>query len=84
MKKENLEKATNLAERIADHEDFISNCDFFIRNVGPMDVPVVDRWLDRAVREGVIGADELKTLFTDMRDVVTTRLADLDKELEAL
>ena len=84
MKSEHLDQANAIQEKIEAHEDFISNCDYFIRNVGPMDVPVVDRWLDRAVREGVIGHGELKTLFTDMRDVVTTRLADLDKQMEAL
>lgn len=84
MKKEHLQEAIDIQEQAEAHEDFISNCDYFIRNIGPMQVPVVDRWLDRAVREKVIGPEELRQLFLGLRDVVTTRLQDLDKRLEAL
>lgn len=84
MTNETLEKATVLQTRAEAHEDFISNCDYFIRNLEPTMVPVVDRWLERAIIDEVLLVAELKTVFTDLRDVVTSRLSDIDKALEAL
>lgn len=84
MTPETLEQASLLQLRAEAHEDFISNCDYFIRNLEPTSIPVVDRWLEMAIREQVLTVDELKSLFTDLRDIVTTRLGDIDKALEAL
>lgn len=84
MTPETFHRAQVLSEKVEAHEDFISNCDYFVRNLQPTSIPVVDRWLEAAIRDGVLESEELKLLFTDLRDVVTTRLADLDRELQSL
>lgn len=82
MKRENLPKIEALTESIADHEDFISQCDYFIRNVGPDGIPVIDRWVEAALRAGVLNHKHLHKIFLDMRDLATIELAALDKQLE--
>lgn len=84
MKKENLKLATDISEAIEHHEDFISHCDFFIRNTTRTEIPALDRWLKDAVEASVVNYKDLIHLVTDLRDIATTKLAELDKKLEAL
>ncbi len=84
MKKENLEKAKIIHEAIEHHEDFISNCDYALRNKEKNDGLYVDHFFINAQREGVLKHDDLLKLILDLRDIATTRLGDLDKQLEAL
>jgi hypothetical protein len=79
-----LQKAAALQKRCEAHEDFISNCDYLIRNTVKGSFPCFERWLHAALDDGVVTHKELVALFTDLRDITTTKLADLDKQLEAL
>lgn len=84
MKKENLKQAALIHASIENCEDFISQCDYAIRNTSDSSIPSIDRFLTLAVNEGIVSAKDIKHLVTDLRDIVTTRLADLDKKLEHL
>lgn len=84
MKKVNLAEAKIVHEAIEAHEDFISQCDHVIRNKGKNDSVYVDRWLVRAMEQGIVTHNDFVSLITDLRDIATTKLQDLDKRLEAL
>lgn len=84
MKKENAEQATILIESIDDHEDFISQCDYVLRNKGKNDAVYVDQWFTRGMASGAITHEDFLKLVLDLRDIATVRMADLDKKLEAM